>query len=105
MGDLNPADLTIHKIVLPIMDRQSRIRTGRIERWLTVQVQNNEIVAWYEVDLSRGGETEVEIAIVGTGNPRPMFTSSYLGTAPLHGGVWHVYELAARWTPGGFDRA
>lgn len=93
----DPADFTIHKAVLPITDFPVVSCAGRIERWLTVQAQHDQITAWYEVDLSRGGRTDVTLRIVGTGNPRPMAQRPYLGTVQLDGLVWHVYELDRQW--------
>jgi hypothetical protein len=92
---------TIHKVVLAPTESQTVTCVGRVERWLTAQVQHGRFAVWYEVDLSRGGSTDAEFRIVGTGNPRPPLGGNYIATVPYDDFVFHVYEVGQKWTPGG----
>lgn len=58
---------------------------------LTVQIQNNQICIWAEVDTEESLITK-EFSIVGTGNPFPTYNVIYIGTVQAHPYVWHVYE-------------
>lgn len=99
--DLDPADFTIHKISLALREHQTILCAGKVERWLSVQMQDEQLTAWYEVDLSRGGTTGTDFGIVGTGHPRPIFETPFLGTVQDGRFVWHVYQCGSRWTAGG----
>lgn len=85
---------TVHKVVLDCAEFNGRRVTGRVERWLTVQMQGGRITVWYEVDLSEPEmTTEAIFQLVGTGHPVSSSAAEYLGTVQDGTFVWHVYLI------------
>lgn len=84
---------TIHKFSLEAAETQI-IALPRGARLLTVQLQNDVICLWAEVDTERP-TYRAHIEMVGTGHVMrsSMAVSQYLGTVQLHNRiVLHVYH-------------
>lgn len=80
---------TIHKFPLATTDLQV-IYAPTTFKPLCVQVQNDRITLWAEVDTDQPN-TEWDIAIVGTGHNMYATYTNYIGTVQLDGLVWHIY--------------
>lgn len=87
---------TIWKFKLYLKDRQT-INTPAGSKFLTVNMQNNDLVIYAVVDTEIPEELigMREIAIVETGSPMPDGDVDYIGTVtlPLSGYVLHVFEV------------
>ena len=82
---------TIFRYQLEIVDHQIiRVPIGESGKVLGVAEQGGKLCMWFEVD-SEWGEHNVEVIIVGTGNPLPCEKMDYVGTVVMNPFVWHVY--------------
>lgn len=86
--------LTIYKYPISLEYSQKLSIIG-YHHLLSVIEQDGRLVVYAYVDTESEMEKEVEIAIVGTGNPitgEIMFNWNFLGTVQTKTGfVWHVY--------------
>lgn len=84
---------TIYKYTLELNDRQEIVMPALAEI-LCVQMQDGKAHLWAEVESNATKYTRI-IGIFGTGNPIPSNPKAYIGTIqiPLHGLVFHVYEI------------
>lgn len=78
----------IYKYDIKLQEQQ--IISGPIIKPLSVQLQDESIKLWCEVDLSVPNRKYL-ITMVGTGNEIPKHAGRHLGTIQLQGFVLHVY--------------
>jgi len=90
---LHNPDRRIFKYPLELTDHQTitiRSFTPCMDV-LHVDMQNDTITLWAENDVT-GPEVEIDVFIVGTGNPMPNGAILHIGTVvDAHGFVWHVF--------------
>jgi len=84
---------TIHKIQLEITDIQT-IKLPENSKILTAQFQKETLCLWAEVDTSRPIK-EIQIAIIGTGNPFCFeeYYHQYIATVQDSFLVWHIFQI------------
>jgi hypothetical protein len=91
----------IYKYPIPLVDRP-RVKMPAYHELLSVGLDpNDQLCAWALVDdraAAAGVNTEVEFAIVGTGNPFPEYirletdaTHVFLATVRQDPFIWHVF--------------
>lgn len=82
---------TIYKYPLKITDSQT-IPIAGFESFCAAMLDPNGIPCiWCEVDTKSIFIREVEIFIVGTGNPIPEKANVFIGSFLMIPSVWHVY--------------
>ena len=82
---------TVYKYELKVTGKQA-ISLPKKRACLSVQVQNNLIQSWWNVDLHSCKE-DVYIYCIGTGWGIPEGRLlSHIGTVQLDGLVWHFFE-------------
>lgn len=62
--------------------------------FLSCQLQNNQIVAWYVVNPNKSAITPVKFTVLGTNHPVPehLTKNNYLSTLQLGPLVLHVFS-------------
>lgn len=81
---------TIYKYTLAVRDSQS-INTYEGAKFLHVAEQHGRLTVWAQVDTLKP-PTQVQILIVGTGNPMwPRDDLQHIGSAICGPFVWHVF--------------
>lgn len=83
--------MTIYKYPIKITGVQV-IRFQKGYELLSVGLDPNNIPCiWAKVDPSQEVFDEVEIYVVGTGNPCPDMGAFFIGTFKQHPFMWHVF--------------
>lgn len=81
---------TIYKYPLQLTGSQM-LTLPSSARFLSVQLQGDQLCLWAEVNTGIGGVKDTVISIVGTGHVIPPGAVHYLGTVQQDQFVWHVY--------------
>ena len=82
---------TIHKYTIA-RTGMSQIPVRRGAQLLDVQIQNDAMCIWAEVDTDADYE-ERAFLVFGTGWEMPMVTMVHIATVQDGPFVWHVYEV------------
>lgn len=86
--------LTIYKYPLKLVEIQT-IRASKQHFYpLSVQVQNNEICLWAEIETNGFQDDPYSILICGTGQQLPNMPSVFIGTVQKEMFVWHIYLVS-----------
>jgi hypothetical protein len=81
---------TIHKFILNVTDFQRLGPCGGAKPlWVEIDPAGKPCI-WFEINTDVGPK-ELDIYIVGTGNPIPDEAQTYLGSFKQERFVWHVY--------------
>lgn len=83
---------TIHKYELHQLFDMIVLKTDYVERWLSVDVQRGQPVAWAVVDTDRPQESHT-LHVRGTGHPMTGEEGNFLGTIQLDDGslIFHIF--------------
>jgi hypothetical protein len=85
---------TIWKYTLPFAENEygaCSMSMPTDSKIISVQVQNNNICLWAEVNLDKEFEDR-KIVSVGTGKYIPEGNLHFIGTVQREQFVWHIYE-------------
>jgi len=88
------AKTVIWKYILTLSGEPQEFHVPIDSKWLTVDIQDHDIVIWAECNVERDKEPRI-LQIYGTGNEihEDEYRRHYIGTVQLDGYVWHIFEV------------
>lgn len=81
---------TIHKRALRIANHQV-VLLPRKFKILSVQIRDDQVCMWIELDDKHSCDMAVEVFICGTGTDVPAAATQFIATVQTGFYVWHIY--------------